>query len=521
MLQTALDDAGIRLPAQEASLPPAEVTGHTWVQAQFGPEWRDLDATLPGTEPGSALTAASETLDRLPDDLRYRVRFDVLVERVQGGQLVTDNILEHEDFADELAGVPVSFGHVTPSGLQTLGITLGSLFGGGWLDYRPTLDFGGRSFVADEAVAFPLAGGNSDILSAEPSSPSGGGEPIEGEATAEWLEVSVTRPGAEPAVARRTVFDRVPAEARQGGSPTIDSVAPITLVDLEGTGSAGYPPMQGIEVFAIATGPTSVAPIVAASDDGLGMLALAYHNLRDVMSASMVLDAGARTFIDGPNVVSVSLRVDPDATADDLRGAVRFGLDIWHRSHGILPLTEGSPTTGSAEVMAGVTDQLAERFAMEFAGDTPLVTSGTIGVGEIFEAAAAQGIPTLVLHGDEPSGLPYAPQATASIRQLVAAGDIVVVPAEPVAMGDTMRVGWWAIDPATGDTTDTMDDGSASEFAETGLIVRTRIGLVRCYGAMAGVVVGYLAAATSAMTVMNIMADFAPGAGAAATCLAL
>ena len=57
--------------------------------------------------------------------------------------------------------------------------------------------------------------------------------------------------------------------------------------------------MQGIEAFAIATGPTSVAPLTA-SDDGLGMLALAYHNLRDVMSTSMVLDAGARTFIDGP-----------------------------------------------------------------------------------------------------------------------------------------------------------------------------------------------------------------------------
>ncbi len=521
MLQAALEGAGIRLPAREASLPPAEVTEHTWVQAALGPEWQDLDPTLPAAEPGSVLTAASETLDRLPDDLRYRVGFDVLVERVQGGQLVTDSILEHEDFADQLAGVPVEFGHVTPSGLQSLGITINSLFGGGWMDYRPTLDFGGQAFVADEPVAFPVAGGNSDILLAEPSPNSEGASPIEGEATAEWLEVSVTRPGAEPAVARRTVFDRVSPEVRQDGIPTIDAVAPITLVDLEGTGSAGYPPMQGTEVFAIATGPTSVAPIVAASDDGLGMLAIAYHNLRDVMSASMVLDAGARTFLDGPNIVSVSVRVDPDATADDLRGHVHFGLDIWHRSHGILPLTDGPITSGSAGVMAGVTDHLAERFAMEFASDTPLATHGTMGVGEVFEAAAAQGIPTLVVHGEVPSELPYGPQVTATIRQLVVAGDVVVVPAEPVAMGDTVRVGWWAIDPATGATTDTMDDGSASEFGEYGLVVRTRIGLVRCYGAMAGVVVGYLQAATSALTVMNIMANFAPGAGAAATCLAL
>jgi hypothetical protein len=521
MLEAALAGAGVELPAQDISLPPDEVTGHTWVQAEFGPEWRDLDATLPAAEPGSVLTAASETLDRLPDDLRYRIGFDVLVERVEGGRLVTDSVLDHEEYADSLSGVPVTFGHVTPSGLQTLGLTLSSLFGAGWIDYRPTLDLGGEAIVADEAVAFPSGGGDSDIFSTDPSPAPRGGAPIEGEATAEWLEVSVTPPGGERAVARRTVFDSVPRERRAVGTPTIDDVAPITLVDLEGTGSVGYPPMEGVEAFAIATGPTSVAPLVAASDDGMGMLALAYHNLRDVMSESMVLDAGARTYLDGPNVVSVSVRVDPNATAGDLAGAARFGLDIWHRSHGMLPLTGGTISVGDAQIMAGVTDHLAERFAMEFAGDTPLVTNGTMGVGELFEAAAAQGIPTVVLHGDAPDALPYDPQATATIRQLVGAGEVVVVPAEPVAMGDAMRVGWWAIDPATGETTDTMDDGSASEFGEYGLVVRTRIGLVRCYGALAGVVVGYLAAATSALSVMNIMSSFAPGEGAAATCLAL
>jgi hypothetical protein len=487
------------------------------VQAAFGTEWRDLDPTLPAAEPGSVLTAASETLDRLPDDLRYRIDFDVVLERAQGGQLVTASVLEHGDFADQLAGMPVAFGHVTPSGLKTLGLTLSSLFGGGWLDYRPTFDFGGQAFVADDAVAFPI-GEDSDIFS---TGASPGAGPVDGEATAEWLEVSVTPPGGEPVVARRTVFDRVPPDVRYGGTPTVDAVTPITMVDLEGSGTPGYPPMESAEAFVIATGPTSVASLAAPSDDGLGMLALGYHNLRDVLSTSMVLDSGARTFIDGPNIASVSLRVDPDATAGDLRDTVRFGLDIWHRSHGILPLTGSSVTAGSARIMAGVTDHLAERFAMEFASDTPLVTQESVGVGEVFEAAAAQGIGTLALHGDLPNGLSYGPQAMAAIRQLVAAGDVVVVPAKPVTIGGTERIGWWAIDPTTGATADTMDDGSASEFGEYGVVVRTRLGLVRCYGAMAATVAGYLVAATSALTVMSIMADFAPGAGRAATCLAL
>ncbi len=201
--------------------------------------------------------------------------------------------------------------------------------------------------------------------------------------------------------------------------------------------------------------------------------------------------------------------------------AVRFGLDIWHRSHGVLPLTEGSPTTGSAEVMAGVTDHLAERFAMEFAGDTSLVTSGTIGVGEIFEAAAAQGIPTLRRpRGRYRADLPTAPQATASIGQLVAAGDVVVVPAEPVAIGDTVRVGWWAIDPATGETTDTMDDGSASEFAEDRPHrPHQDDGLVRCYGALGAQVAALIVAATTQVRVIELMTNWSPQAGRAGACV--
>ncbi len=66
----------------------------------------------------------------------------MLVERVQGGQLVTDSVLTDDEFADQLAGVPVMFGHVTPSSLKRLGITMNTLLGDGWIDYRPTLDIG-------------------------------------------------------------------------------------------------------------------------------------------------------------------------------------------------------------------------------------------------------------------------------------------------------------------------------------------------------------------------------------------
>ena len=72
------------------------------------------------------------------------------------------------------------FGHVTPSGMQTLGLTLSSLFGGGWLDYRPSLDIGGRAVVADEAVAFPTGDGSGGVLAADPSPGASGAGPDRG-----------------------------------------------------------------------------------------------------------------------------------------------------------------------------------------------------------------------------------------------------------------------------------------------------------------------------------------------------
>ena len=210
----------------------------------------------------------------------------------------------------------------------------------------------------------------------------------------------MTPPGGEPAVARRTVFDRIAPEVRAAGTPTLDAVAPITMVDLDGSGIAGYPPMQGIEAFAIATGTTSVAPILAAaSDDGLGQLALAYHNLRDVMTAlAGPRRRGAHLPGRSERACPSRLHVDPDATAETLRDSVRFGIDIWHRSHGTLPLSDG---VGCGRRLRSSwpasPDHLAERFALAFASRTELVEGCRRSVcGEVFEAAAAQGHPTVV-----------------------------------------------------------------------------------------------------------------------------
>jgi transglutaminase-like putative cysteine protease len=459
-IESALRGAGIHLPADRVSLPPAEVADHTWVQARFGSTWRDLDPTMTGAEADTTLATASETVDRLPDDLRYRIEFKVDVEHVAGGQLVTDEVLDHPVFADEVAGMPITFGHVTPSALKKLGVTIGGLFGGGWLDYRPTLDLGATAAVADAAVAIPIGTG-ADIVSGGGSASPGVG-PVDGEATAEWLEVRVTPPGAEPEIARRTVFDRLPADLRAAGRLDPAAIRPIELVDAEGNGERAYLPMLGGRTFAITTGATSSTDIVATADDDGAMVALAFGGLREPLVESLVLDADARTFVSGPNIVSVTLEVLEVGQAP----AVGIGLDIWHRDHGVLPLMASSTTAAEARLRKGVADHITERYLTDGLALAAGSDAQPSGVGAVFEAAAAQGIPIRVLHDSMPDPLPIGPLATALIAGALDDGDVVIVPAEPVTIDGTEHIGWWRVDPVTGAATDVMDGGAGTSMVE-------------------------------------------------------
>jgi hypothetical protein len=260
--------------------------------------------------------------------------------------------------------------------------------------------------------------------------------------------------------------------------------------------------MRGVKAFAIATGPTRRVAALA-DEDGLNMLAGSFHLLRGALGADIALDAGARTFLDGPNIVSLSVDIDPDATQADFREHVRVGLDIWHRSHGVMPMLGSSLGAGTQELVAGVADHVAERFAMEMLTGSSEAPPGDVGVGAVFEAAAAQGIPTMVLQGTLPAAHPYAPQVARAIDAAVVAGHIVVIPAAPVILEGTERVGWWELDPATGAARDSMEDGAGTAATEEAHTINTRLGQIRCYGAL-GLTIGLEIAWVVNVQLLNI-----------------
>ena len=392
------------------------------------------------------------------------------VEHVSGGRLVTDDVLDHAVFADEVAGTPITFGHVTPSALKQLGVTMGSLFGDGWLDYRPTLDLGADVEVADESVAIPLGTGT-DIFSAG-GSPSPGAGPVDGEATAEWLEVRVTPPGAEPEVARRTVFDRLPADLRAAGraGPGCDRAHRArrprgrrrTCVPADARGPHLRHHHRGDQHHAI----SSPMPVTGTPCSRSPSAACAIR-----WSSRLALDAGARTFVDGPNIVSVSLEVLEVGQVP----TVRIGLDIWHRDHGVLPLTASSTTAAEARLLKGVADHITERYVVEGLAHEAGSDAQPTGVGRRVRGRSGPGGPIRVLRDAIPDPLPFGPRATALIEDALDDGDVVIVPAEPVTIGGTEHIGWWRVDPVTGAATDVMDGGAGTSMVEYGKIISDRL----------------------------------------------
>ncbi|HKZ92273.1 MAG TPA: hypothetical protein VJZ50_09045, partial [Candidatus Limnocylindrales bacterium] len=430
LITNALAEAGVALGDGNPTigtaglLPEAETTSHTWIQAAFGANWLDLDPTL-GAQAviGDTLGPAAEVLDALPDELRHVIRFQVLLERVRGDGLETSSVLEYSGFADELAGTPITLAHIQPGALERLGVTISSLLGEGELAYPPILQIPGGSIVADEAVAFGLSGTDAEGgllddsgLFDDEGSP---GTPAfaDGEASAEWLAVTVESPDRAPLVARRSVFDRVPPEARHGVEPTAADVQPIELIPFAASGDLDFAPLLGSDAFAISTGPTSTNDVLtraaAPAANMSAILASSYLGLRDVVAAQHAIGDGVVAFVDRPGVVSFSVDVGMSGDEPTLWSAV----DIWHRSLGAMPTQDGTAALPGARLLAGVVEHVAERLALEAGPDAASDDDRSVGVSRVFEAAAEAGIPTLVLQGSIPSGATYDPVATALIDE--------------------------------------------------------------------------------------------------------
>jgi hypothetical protein len=467
IIETALADAGIALPAAATGLPGSEVDGHVWVQAAAGPVWRDLDPSLPGALPGEVGSEAPTVHAELPDSLRHRLTFRVISEISVGGALSEETVLDADEFADVLAGRPIGILNVEQESLKALGASITSGLEGGTV-YLPCLVLGedvvvgqGQMRFGGASAADPLG----DVAAATPGI-------ADGEATAEWVEIAIASPDRPPVVVRRAVFDRLGPAVRTQDPPDLSTLGPADLVELDPSGPPDFVPAQRTHWLTVHTGIIGGEPLMGhlrepGPINSMTAQVDAYHVVREAAGLETLVPLGVTTFIDGPDITSLTVdqELGPDGSL-----LLRPVLDIWHRSLGTLPVADVAAAITAPAVAAGVLPHVAERLCFG-AGVDGEERMAQASVGAVFDAARRSGVGFRAVQApDDLADLEMPPDALARLSASLRAGMVAIVPERPVEIDGQARSGWWLVDPATGRTRDEADDGRGMSMVERGAI---------------------------------------------------
>lgn len=461
-LGAALADAGVQLASAGPDL-LAEAAEYAWVEYRLGDgeAWAAAHPAAPfvaGAEP----EVAERLEGGVPEALQHRVRFEVLVEVLEGDELTVRPVMPAwERPAANADGVVISYSNVpnTAAMEADLPTVLAEsefwvpTFMGGVPEGAQAFDMMGALLTPEDA-ANPMAGvvrnvrrGFSDAIGGLGGM---GGEPT-GEAvalTAQWLVVTLVAPGGEEREFRRTVFDRIGAEAREAGAVT---TAAMTREEAE----LRLLTEHRLMIFPGATPRDFLLDEyleqVLASEPLLERALALRYGVEPERGLAESLAQGSPVehlltmalFDQGP-AGQLSWRAEPGLLmfSDGLAGSVEEArivsrLDIVNNSR--RTLGAGGPASMLAQ---GVWETLTER---DLLGDRRHNTAnfrGDLTVVEPFGAA--------------PAGL--SAEARRNLQRDLDLGYAALVPAGADA--------WWRVDPTTGETLGITADGRGQSLTE-------------------------------------------------------
>ena len=476
-------------------------TDRWWVQVADGDRWQDLDP-----DPVRGITAA-QVFDfdpsrpiPLPREHAQELTLRVIVEQWSNGRAAERTALEHTLRPAEVMDQPITISHVPlkwpkpasivaasnrPATLKeaalrqtewlpvlTVGkqvIRQSSFLNTGELNSKPGSSSGLRDATQD------VLGGGLDAL--------GGGEavPAPGELTAEWIEYEVRVPGSAPLIVRRDVFDlfdQLPSAARTS-PPAIDDnvrlgramslIGAITVLPQVSRIPLGYVALRTREEV---IEELKVVPQMTASMTSGDLAGAVAQVDRLPISTQVLLNLGALRFEWSPVQSNVFIAAPNILTHRRTVGLTEAGLafpsgfDIVINSVATHPTARGSGF--SARLMQGVVDTNLEALVQ---GDSALGNAGTLmaSSGQSQDAwltiRATADLP--------PPNAPFSRPILGRIANALREGRVVVAPPSNTGIGTDGRLGWWEIDPQTGDTLGIGADGwgqALIEYIEEGAI---------------------------------------------------
>ena len=387
---------------------------HWWLQAQENGAWVDLDPSLPGAAQGKHLGAApaADGLDAMPDDVQGSLTVRITATRVSPSGLQTSTLVQRAMKLTELDAEPI---------VVTLGDrTTGAKGIAASTSFTPSIGAGGTEQTGD-------AFGTDGLASID-------------------LEIGEQQPGGTQRTYRRTILDR-----RAGGGKSIDAawtpartayaltgiydILPITGdLDVGFTGlkeAAGLSMVQAIMAYTAAGGNGKQMPPPASERYPMG--ALHFFEYGQIARRRLEASTHARFFFDRP-LLALEHR------GFSVTGGRPSGVDQFDIVDNSMDAAAPSPTSAArVNFTRGYVDTFVEQHLFAAPND-----GGTIAV---MDAAQHDGVPIAVLNGPQYGGVAIAPQKTVSV-------------------GGVMRIGWWQVDPATGNLVGRMGPGAGQELAE-------------------------------------------------------
>jgi hypothetical protein len=299
----------------------------------------------------------------------------------------------------------------------------------------------------------------------------GGGE-IGPSATAEWIDYEIHVPGSRPEKLRRPVFDLLGPARRANKYSNFD-------------GSMDLPKLQRFEALFSKTSvlfqvsdltveylASLLADDVVAAEAELQALSREQDTARAgeraakmiarlsrwggplpslVLWRSTLAGESRETFPNRPNVLN-SRVIQIISRADE--PVLRYLIDIASNSMGTQPRSGRDPF--EVRVRQGVADTVAEMLAV---GSNMQMAENTASVFARLAAEGSRGLLIAAGDLDAVKALPWPEDEAARVAADVDAGFMTLVPRKAVLLDGEQRVGWWRVDPGSGETIGVMDSG--------------------------------------------------------------
>ena len=470
---------------------------HWWVERQDGDKWIAMDVLLPDMKPGEAVATASlisawdpkQSFPAIPDSDWHVVDLHVVVEKWDAGATREFAVLETSLRPAEILGQPVTLSHLPapwPSDFRNADANP-KLFRDAAIAVKlwvPTLRVGDKqitqsSFTSRGDLQRNLPKSEADVARTAGDVASGMDMALGGfspdvappAVTAEWIDYEIKVPGAPPQRLRRPVFDILGPARRAAQSSQFNGAEELRKLErFEALWARTEILLQPCDFTGAYVTHLDSASIVA-NQEALKNLARETDPARKKAMAPDILerfdlwttlptlalwrsDAGISAgdaFIDRPNVLHyrAGRRVIDGST-----GGFNFLIDVG--SNGVGSRPGATAAAFQVRVQQGIVDTVAEMLAI---GNDLDKAQNTASVFARLARENSRG--TFIAARDEAAvrQLPWPEDELARVMADVKQGYAVVVPKRAVDIEGQPHVGWWRINPQTGETIGVMDSG--------------------------------------------------------------